>query len=75
VVATGGAGGLLCLGWPEGRREVVETTGPSLAGVGSSGPSRSRVLCPSATREAMAVTTLLWNKSSQTHPRPGGASL
>ena len=44
-------------------------------GVGGSGPSRSRGLCPCAAGEATVAAALLWNKSSRFLPRPVGVPL
>jgi hypothetical protein len=77
VAATaGGGGGLLCLRWPLGHREVAETA--VLLPAGGVRPSlgfpRSRVWFPVGVAEALAAT-LAWNKSVRAEPRPAGVLL
>ena len=71
-VPAGGAGGLLRLRWPVGRREVAETAGVLPAG--RLGSSRVRFVSPSGVVEAEA-TAAPWNKSSRSLPSLVGVPL
>jgi len=71
-VPAGGAGGLLRLQWPVGRREVAETAGVLPAG--RLGSSRFRFVSPSGVVEAEA-TAAPWNKSSRSLPSLVGVPL
>jgi len=71
-VPAGGAGGLLRLQWPVGRREVAETAGVLPAG--RLGSSRFRFVFPSGVVEAEA-TAAPWNKSSRSLPSLVGVPL
>jgi len=75
-VSAGGAGGLLRLRRPGGRREVAETVGSlPTGGVGGRlGPSVSRFAFPGGVGGTAAAASL-WNKSSWASPRPVGALL